>query len=465
MKKSLRVKVVFIFIIIEFLMVIAIGTLYSQKGMKLLEEEFLEKGQTLAKFFSSQVTLSLLSGNKARLKEQCQMLLARPDLIFVEIVDEKKKGISSCGVKPKEPEGNYQVISYPVIIKEENPIDSEVIYNLEARQKTETIGMVRLTFSRERLEARIKELQWFVFWICLGALVISTLAGMLVVNLLVVNPIIKLKSGVKKFSSGDLDRRIEIKTGDEIQELSESFNQMAQSIKRFISDQIEKATDEVQLKNLAILGELSAMLLHEVGNTLNKFGVIKHRLSKEHLSKEGLKALDTFDENLTSLKRFTQNVSLFSKKPEVNLTKINLKRLIQTLCSSLKLIDKKGVQIATGFPNSPVIILGDKELISQALLNILTNAIDAVRPGGIVRVNLEQFDDTVKITIIDNGKGIPGDDIERIFQPFFTKKGPKGTGLGLAISKSFIEAHHGKILVKSSPGQTQFTIIIPTHLP
>ncbi len=465
MRKSLRIKVVIVFVIIELLTVIAIGLLYSYRGMKLLEEEFLEKGQTLAKFFASQVTLPLLSGNKSHMMEHCEMLLARPDLVYAEIINDEKKVVIRCGILDEKDKENYQIVSYPINIKKESPMDSEGIYSIEASAPTETIGIVRLTLSRTRIEEKIKNLQQFVFWICFTALLVSTVIGLIIVDFLVVNPILRLKRGVKKFSSGDFNEKINIKTKDELQELAESFNQMADSLKKYISEQIDQATDKVQLKNLAVLGELSAMLLHEVGNTLNKFGIIKHQLAKENLSQEGLKTLDTFDENLTSLRRFTQNVSLFSKKPVVSLSKIDLKRLVQTICSSLKLIDKKGVKIDTEFPEEKVLILGDKELIAQALLNILTNAFDAVKTGGRIKVKINPSDDEVKIYISDNGKGIKPNDLHKIFQPFFTKKGPKGTGLGLAIAKSFIEAHHGNISVKSKPGETVFKIIIPTHLP
>ena len=465
MIKSLRVKVVIAFIIIELLTVIVIGLLYSNKGMKLLEEEYLEKGQTLANLFASQVTLPLLSGNKAHMLEHCKMLLKKPDLIYAEILNEEKKAIVHCGFLNRKHNKGYQVISYPVNIQEESPIDYENIYSIEGQSPTETIGIVRLTFSRTRIQEKIKNLQQFVFWICFAALLVSTLVGLVVVDFLVVNPILKLKRGVKKFSSGDLDEKINIKTHDELQELGDSFNQMAESLKKYISEQIHQATDKVQLKNLAVLGELSAMLLHEVGNTLNKFGIIKHQLSKESLSEEGRKTLNAFDENLTSLKRFTQDVSLFSKKPEVNLSRVDLKRLVQTICSSLKLIDKKGVKIDTEFPAEKVTILGDKELIAQALLNILTNAIDAVEAGGRIKVTIEPLNSAVTIYIRDNGIGIKSSDLTRIFQPFFTKKGPKGTGLGLAIAKSFIEAHDGNISVRSKVGETVFKLVLPTHLP
>ena len=468
MKVSLRLKVVAIFIIIEFLTIIAIGFLYSRKGTKLLEQEFFEKNEAFTQLFASTVTLPLLAGNKELLQRECNKMLKKQDIIKIEIIEANSHNILQCLSNEKKDKSfeDSQIIKYPVkITQDKNYLDYENIYDINPDTKLEIIGFVKIAYSRQAINQKIRELRYFTFLICLAALLSSIILGILIVDRIIVNPILKLKKGVQAFSSGKLNQKINIHTEDEISELASSFNHMAQSLKNYIYEQIEQATDKVQLKNLAMLGELSTMLLHEVRNTINKFGVIRHQLSKENLSNEGQLALEALNENLKSLKRFTQNISLFSKKPKVSLKKVNLNELIKTLCSSLKLINTKGVQIITSIPATPCHIMGDKELINQAVLNILTNAIDAVRHGGVVSVKLKSSESHILITITDNGIGIPKDELDKIFQPFFTKKGPKGTGLGLAIAKSFIEAHKGSIKVNSRRGRTEFTIKIPTHLP
>ncbi len=462
MKIGLRLKVVLIFVFIEFLMVMAIGTLYTMKATSMLESEFFARGETIAQFFASTLKLPILSGNKERLREQCEHILQKPGISGVKILDANNNVLASCST---EKPGEIETISCPVTILHDTSDDIEGIYNIAPEKAIETIGKVKLLLSRHNIDRKILSLQLYALGICLGALAMSVLFGTLMVGKIVVDPILKLKNEVQRFSTGMLNNEIVLNTRDEIEELANTFNHMAESLKKYISEQIDKATDKVQLKNLAVLGELSAMLLHEVGNTLNRFGLIKYQLSQERLSKEGEKAIETFDENLGSLKRFTQNVSLFSKKPEVILTRVNLKELLQALCSSLTLIDKKGVSINTTLPGHDCFIMGDKELINQAILNILTNAVDAVGPAGKIRVVLSAMDEKVRIIIEDNGAGIPDNELDEIFRPFFTKKGPMGTGLGLAIAKSFIEAHEGEIQVESRPGSTRFIITIPTHLP
>jgi len=462
MKIGLRLKVVIIFVLIELVMVVAIGTLYTQKATSMLEAEFMAKGQAIGQLFANTVKLSILSGNKEMLMEQCDRILKRPDIVGVKIFDCLDNLLASCSQETSEA---IELISCPVTIVRDTSDDVEGIYNIAPEKAIETIGKIQLFLSRKNINEKILGLQLYSLAICVGALMLSVFFGSLIVGKMVVNPILKLKEEVLRFSQGMLHHKIRLHTNDEIEELTNTFNNMADSLIKYISDQINKATDKVQLKNLAILGELSAMLLHEVGNTLNRFGLIKYQLSQERLSETGIKAIETFDENLGSLKRFTQNVSLFSKKPEVILGRINIKELIQALCSSLKLIDKKGVNIETELPPDDCIIMGDKELMNQAILNIITNAMDAVGPAGRIKIKLKDLDDDIQIIITDNGPGIPEKELGEIFRPFFTKKGPRGTGLGLAIAKSFIEAHEGRIEVKSQPGKTEFTIIIPKHLP
>ncbi len=443
-------------------MVVAIGTLYTIKATSMLEEEFTAKAEAIAQFFANTVKLPVLSGNKEILLKQCKRMLARPNIVEVKIFDAENKLLASCTIQTSD---STETISWPVTVSRDTSEDIEGIYSIAPENKVEIVGKVELKLSRKNIDEKILALQLYALGICIAALAISVFFGSLIVGKIVVDPILKLKNEVRRFSLGMLHRRIRLNTKDEIEELAATFNNMADSLRGYISDQIDKATDKVQLKNLAVLGELSAMLLHEVGNTLNRFGLIKYQLSQEKLSPSGIKAIETFDENLGSLKRFTQNVSLFSKKPEVILGCINLKELVQALCSSLKLIDKKGVKVETELPPYDCFIMGDKELMNQAILNILTNAMDAVGPAGRVKVSLKDMHNNVEIIIADNGTGIPESELGEIFRPFFTKKGPRGTGLGLAIAKSFIEAHNGKIHVTSRPGLTKFILIIPKHLP
>ena len=104
----------------------------------------------------------------------------------------------------------------------------------------------------------------------------------------------------------------------------------------------------------------------------------------------------------------------------------------------------------------------DRDQLSQAFLNLLINSLEAMGEGGKIRVGISrEGPDSFKVSIGDTGKGIPGEDLEKVFEPFFSTK-RKGTGLGLAIVHQIVESHGGDIQVKSKEGEgTAFQIILP----
>jgi signal transduction histidine kinase len=104
----------------------------------------------------------------------------------------------------------------------------------------------------------------------------------------------------------------------------------------------------------------------------------------------------------------------------------------------------------------------DPELLTQALVNLALNGIQAMDPGGVLTIGTERRDDEIMIRVSDTGKGIPASEFEEIFRPFFTAK-HRGTGLGLAITRTIVERHGGRLEVESTPGVGScFTLILST---
>jgi two-component system sensor histidine kinase HydH len=104
----------------------------------------------------------------------------------------------------------------------------------------------------------------------------------------------------------------------------------------------------------------------------------------------------------------------------------------------------------------------DADRMTQVFLNLFQNAITAMEVGGVLRISLARRDEKiVRLTITDTGVGIPGKDLPRVFDPYFTTR-PSGTGLGLAIVQKIIEAHGGEVRLESEPGKgTTATILLP----
>ena len=122
--------------------------------------------------------------------------------------------------------------------------------------------------------------------------------------------------------------------------------------------------------------------------------------------------------------------------------------------------DARGIRI-TMQPGSAPPMMADPEQITQALVNLALNAIQAMGPGGDLLFSVTGADDEVRVAVSDTGSGIPGDRLEDIFRPFVTTK-HRGSGLGLAITRGIVERNGGRIEVSSEVGRgSRFTLVLP----
>jgi signal transduction histidine kinase len=127
---------------------------------------------------------------------------------------------------------------------------------------------------------------------------------------------------------------------------------------------------------------------------------------------------------------------------------------------------ERGLSVSTDLPPSPVTIVGDRDRLHQVFMNLLVNAIKFTEQGGI-RISLTDHADAAQIDIADTGRGIPPEDLERIFDKF-ERVGPAhqdGSGLGLPIARGIVELHHGRIWVESTIGQGSRFIVRLPHSP
>ncbi|HEX7600939.1 MAG TPA: ATP-binding protein, partial [Polyangiaceae bacterium] len=221
----------------------------------------------------------------------------------------------------------------------------------------------------------------------------------------------------------------------------------------------------VKRERLAALGELAAIVAHEVRNPL---GVIYNAESSLRrvvgTSKDGAVLLDIIHEECRRLNQIVGDLIDFARPRELSMQPEPLPRVVQ-----------EAVDIATSQPDAPAtrvvqtvqaslpLVPMDRRLIRQAIANIAINAIQAMPHGGSLRVAVryDAADSSTTVEITDEGGGIADDVLPRIFEPFFTTKA-KGAGLGLAVVKRIIEDHGGRIVVSSRAGSgTTFAIRLP----
>jgi len=216
---------------------------------------------------------------------------------------------------------------------------------------------------------------------------------------------------------------------------------------------------------ITAMGYLASGVAHEIRNPLNAISMIAQRFKNEFVpqsDKEEYNQLTTTVVNESKrINNIIQQFLQFARPEKIIKTKVNLVHLINdVVIVSKQKAEQKAVTITQKCKNVPA-ISADGDKLKQVLLNLVQNSIDACNAGQKVEIVCKTEKKTVNIDIIDNGRGIPEKDLDKIFNMYFTTR-EEGTGLGLSIVQQIITMHNGTIQVKSQPDKgTTFNIQLP----
>ena len=329
----------------------------------------------------------------------------------------------------------------------------------------------------------------------LGFALLAVVALVVLVDLLawplVHKPIQQLRDTIARVSAGDFTARVPVARRDEIGEVANGFNEMLarlEDLNDSLQTRVREATSELQQRNqqlvetyhrvfglreqlasaeqLASVGQTAANVAHQVGTPLNLIsGYVQ--LLKEELGQGSphIARLAIIEEQIAKVTT-TVRTLLDRSRQMGRKTRTTAGSLVGRVCEVMKpSFDAAGIRLELTTPPSDPPILVDATNLELALLNLMTNAVDAMPKGGTLQVTVTDAPGRrVKIDVADTGHGIPEDLMQRIFEPWVsTKKPGRGTGLGLAIARDVVTAHGGTISVVSAVGEgTTFTIDLPS---
>jgi signal transduction histidine kinase len=209
---------------------------------------------------------------------------------------------------------------------------------------------------------------------------------------------------------------------------------------------------------LAQLGQMAASVAHEIRNPLSIIKGTADVLQKKY-TETNEELFNFIPEEINRLNRLVEDFLQFAKSRKLTLNKDDLGKIVIETVQPFH-DTRLDVQIDRNLPQVKI----DRDAIRQVLLNIIHNAIDAIQPKGKIQISVERLKKNprfISIRIKDDGKGIPVQNLNKIFQPFFSTKA-SGSGLGLAISKQLVEQQNGKISILSSEGEgTTVEVLIP----
>jgi signal transduction histidine kinase len=229
----------------------------------------------------------------------------------------------------------------------------------------------------------------------------------------------------------------------------------------------------VAAERLASLGTLATGVAHEINNPLavinDAAGLLKDLLGKEEFAEIPLrnlfeKSVDKIEKNVDRAKKITHQLLGFVQKTDAPMSEVNLREIGEEAVQRMaKEAESKDIRLLLKVQSARGGIRSDPYRLRQVLIHLLTNAVHATGKGGRITVTIEEKEGEAVLTVQDTGEGIEEENLERIFEPFFsTKSTGEGTGLGLFVAQEIVDKLGGKIEVESQMGHgATFTVRIP----
>ena len=387
------------------------------------------------------------------------------------------------------------------------------------------VGGIQMEAPILDLMANLLESKKIILITIISDALVLIIFGSFLLSRVLVNPIKDLVRLTKRISDGDFSQSLEVTSKNEIGQLMESFNRMIERLKEnqeslgnylesleSTNKQLKEAQEElIRTEKLASIGRFAAGVAHEVGNPLGAILGYTSILRKEGIGREESEDyMKRIEREIERINKIVRELLDFARPSKFEIREVEINKIVESTLSLLSYQkDFKNIQTQLDLQSDLPLIKGDDSQLSQVLINIILNAIDAMPNGGTLQVqtrgyvieylyadraqqiyaarrrsdpmesnyshlrkhhpffaSLTRFsrgDRLVKVGITDTGTGIKKEDLENIFDPFFTTKAPdKGTGLGLSISLKIVESLGGEIRVESEVGKgTTFELYFP----
>lgn len=326
--------------------------------------------------------------------------------------------------------------------------------------------------SRRELERRSNNVLRALIITCLLVAAILLLSYVFVVRQ-IVQPLKEMRRGATLLGAGYLGHRIHLRSKDELGDLAREFNRMANRLASHHAElemQVRERTRQfVRAAKLAEMGELAAGLAHEINNPLASIAscaeVLERRLGNHELDNdEAREYLTIIAKEAYRMQDTTSRLLLFARQEPGALQETDVEQLIEELARIERpAVKKRGLTLDVEIEKPLPKIVANPGEIKQVLINLLKNAYDASSEGDTIHLRARRGTTDLTIQVVDHGQGVKPENLDRIFDPFYTTKSPgEGTGLGLALAYRIIEGHGGLISVEGSrDGGACFTVHLP----
>jgi len=524
-RSSIYGQVVYIITILAVFLFVSFGIIFKSINEEYMKKVIRQSGNNVGLLVEGALYQSMLENDKMALQKMLNIINKMPGIEDVNMYDEqnnlayssfskatsehnnpnckdchtnidklfpqKEKSIrivdidSECKMNQKKENCRHLLIRTPIFNKK-----SCYESSCHAHKESDAVlGYFVIKIPLEDLDAGLKK-----------SYVLATLTTLFLLSSIILftrkkvkkplNAIIKASEAV---ASGDTCTRLEIKPNqlDDIRMVSYAFNNMLDNMQSAAkelqnwsqqleykvqkkSEELGKAQNElIQIERIASLGKLSLSVAHEINNPLSGILIYTKLVHKQLMNKEWdatkresvIKYLKLIETETKRCGDIVKSLLDFSRKDQNDFEAKHLHEILQEtydlMSHSIIIAD---ICFLKDFTAESDLIFCCPNQIKQACVAILVNAYEAISESGEILMSTNNPDDDhIRLEITDNGSGIAEEDIQHIFEPFFsTKQNASGIGLGLAIVHGIVQSHQGKVEVKSTPGKgTTISIIFP----
>jgi len=330
------------------------------------------------------------------------------------------------------------------------------------------------------IEAIMDPIEKTMMGVGIFAIVVSILISSFI-SREILTPVKKLVRATDAVTAGEYGNPIDIKSRDEIGYLASKFDEMRLSLRDKMSQlrqqniELEAAMKELEAtqrellrtEKLAATGKITAQLSHELNNPLHNIRACLETAQKKMDAAHGSRQfVDLAHEEVQRLGKLLRQMLDFYRPQQISKQKVRLSKLVnEVLKASEQKLREGRVKVTVALDQGNDVIFTAPDQLKQVLLNLTLNALDAMPNGGEITVTSRVNTRSAKLVFEDNGSGIAPQNLDRIFDAFFTTKSKaSGVGLGLSVSYGIIKSMGGSIHVESEPKQgTRFVIELPVN--
>ncbi|MBI5634252.1 MAG: response regulator [Nitrospirae bacterium] len=462
------------------------------------------KGRLISTILAYHVKAGVFAGNRDMLKTAIEGVIRSKDVTSIRILDlqdrllfEHGKGEITAGDFGRLP-GSKEVMEMrgrnddllvlrsrkkilfttPVFIERPSYAEEFLYLGIDEASQQELIGYVQVVIDRSYHEKKIRKIIMTDIAISLFFLLIG---GSLIYWHIRkrTKPLVSLMNAVRSFGAGHALEKVPVQSRDEVGKLSHAFNEMAESLLQKEAERQRLETQFRQAQKMEAVGTMAGGIAHDFKNILTAISgfssLAKMSLEKDDPAREYVEHILTSSSRASAL---VQSLLAFSRQQVISPKAVDLNTIVANVEKMLLRLIREDIRLVIAHSHERLMVMVDSGQIDQILMNLSTNARDAMPEGGTLSIatgsaqlqedSFQNFEVTkpgmyALISVSDTGTGMNKETLKKIFDPFFTtKEVGRGSGLGLASVYGIVKQHRGYIDVKSEVGQgTVFSIYLP----